>query len=162
MNKVLLIGRLVSDLEIQETSTGVKFARFRIAVKRPYNTNVRNAVKGPNNTNDADFIHVVAWRSQAEFIDKYLKKGSMISVEGRLTTSTYNNNEGKKVTRYAVTADRVQGLESKALMQARELSRTQELEIEENQAVRSEVTFEEEAQTATSSINDDVPWDIDL
>ena len=106
MNKVLLIGRIANDFEVQDTSTGVKFIRFRIAVKRPYNTS------------EADFIQVIAWRSQAEFIEKYLKKGIMVSIEGRLTTSTYNNNEGKKVTRYEVTAERVSGLESKANLQA--------------------------------------------
>ncbi len=148
MNKVLLIGRLVNDFEIQETTNGVRFVRFRVAVKRPYNTN------------EVDFIQIIAWRSQAEFIDKYLKKGTMISVEGRLTASTYNNNEGKKVTRYEVTADRVQGLESKAHMQTREISKTQDFEIENTST--SNISFEEDVQNQTNGINDDVPWDVDL
>lgn len=147
MNKVMLVGRFVRDPETQQTSSGIKYSRFTIAVDRQF---------GENQT---DFVPVVAWRSQADFVDSYLRKGALVSVEGRFTSSTYQNQENQNVTRYEVTADRVEALETKAQAAAREgesmptsVMATQEMKFaKEQEADKKEV----EAQQ-------DVPWDLDL
>ena len=92
LNRVILMGRLVSDPELKTTPNGVSVTSFRIAVDRNY-------VKS-GEERKADFIDIVAWRGQAEFICKYFGKGSMIAVEGQLQTRTYQAKDG--TNRYVV------------------------------------------------------------
>jgi len=90
MNRVILMGRLTRDPELREVSAGV-VANFSIAVDRPYTP--RDGVR------HADFISCVGWRHTAEFISRYFRKGSMIAVEGRIQTRSWQEPSGK--TRYA-------------------------------------------------------------
>lgn len=147
MNKVMLVGRFVRDPETQQTSSGIKYSRFTIAVDRQF---------GENQT---DFIPVVAWRNQADFVDNYLRKGALVSVEGRFTSSTYQNQENQNVTRYEVTADRVEALESKAQAQAREGE-----SVQTSAMATQEMKFakEQEADKKEVEAQKDVPWDLDL
>ena len=89
MNKVILCGRLVSDAEVrygQGENSGV--ARYTLAVDRRYKK---------DGEADADFIRCVAFGKQAEFVEKYLKKGMKIAVAGRLQTGSYTDKNGNKV-----------------------------------------------------------------
>ena len=92
LNRVILMGRLVSDPELKTTGSGLSVTSFRIAVDRNY-------VKS-GEERKADFIDIVAWRGQAEFICKYFGKGSMLAVEGQLQTRTYQAKDG--TNRYVV------------------------------------------------------------
>lgn len=105
MNKVVLIGRLTKDPELRYTSSNIPSASFTVAVNRTFAN--QNGVK------EADFINVVVWRKQAENIKKFITKGSLVAVEGRIQTRNYDNAEGKKVYVTEVVADNVQFLESK-------------------------------------------------
>lgn len=87
MNKVILMGRLVRDPELQQTPQGTPVTRFTIAVNR------RFAKEG---SQTADFISCTAWRQQAEFICKYFNKGSMIAVVGNIQTRSWDAQDGKK------------------------------------------------------------------
>jgi len=81
-NKVVLIGRLTKDPELRYTSTNnLPVVSFTLAVNRPYSNQ-----SGDRN---ADFISCTAWRKQAENIHKYVRKGSMVAVEGKLQTRDY-------------------------------------------------------------------------
>jgi len=81
-NKVVLIGRLTKDPELRYTSTNnLPVVSFTLAVNRPY------SVQG--NDKNADFINCTAWRKQAENIHRYVSKGSMVAVEGKLQTRDY-------------------------------------------------------------------------
>ncbi|MCK5732351.1 MAG: single-stranded DNA-binding protein [Tenericutes bacterium] len=81
-NKVVLIGRLTKDPELRYTSTNnLPVVSFTLAVNRPYQ------VQGTDRS--ADFINCTAWRKQAENIHKYIGKGSMVAVEGKLQTRDY-------------------------------------------------------------------------
>lgn len=150
MNKVLIVGRLTRDPETNVTGSNIKYTRFTLAVTRPFGDD------------QADFIPVVAWRSQADFIEKYMSKGSLVSVEGRFSSSTYQNQDGQNVTRYEVTADRVQALESKSQQEGR-MARTQEFQTPPSQAATQVIQFEAETKPAEETTNNtDVPWDLDL
>lgn len=98
------MGRLVRDPETHLTTSGVKYSRFTVAVDRP--------MSGENK--QADFIPVVVWRTTADFVETYIKKGALVSIEGEFTSSTFENQEGKKVTRYEVTGSRLQSLGGKS------------------------------------------------
>ena len=97
MNKVVLIGRLTRDPELRYTSSNIPSARFSL---------------------ETDFINIVVWRKQAENVKKYITKGSLVAVEGRIQTGSYEK-DGQRVYTTDVVADNVQFLETKAQSQNR-------------------------------------------
>ena len=99
LNCVTLMGRLTADPELRTTTTGKEVATFSIAVDRSF-------VKA-GEQRQADFINIVAWRQQAEFICKYFQKGAMISVVGNLQSRSWENQEGKKQYATDVVVDEV-------------------------------------------------------
>lgn len=111
MNKVCLIGRLTAKPELRYTNSNLPYTRFSLAVNR----NFSNA-QGQRET---DFISIMVWRKQAENICNYLDKGSLVSVEGRIQTGSYDAQDGSKRYTTDVVADNVQFLESKGQSQAR-------------------------------------------
>ena len=105
MNKVVLIGRLTKDPELRYTQSNIPAASFTLAVNRNF--------QNQNGEREADFINIVMWRKQAETAKKYLAKGSLIAVEGRIQTRNYDGQDGKKVYVTEVVADNFEFLESK-------------------------------------------------
>lgn len=92
LNRVILMGRLVSDPELKTTANGISVTSFRIAVDRSY-------VKS-GEERKADFFNIVCWRNSAEFVCRYFGKGSMIAVDGQLQSRTYQAKDG--TNRYVV------------------------------------------------------------
>ena len=88
MNKVILIGNLTKDPEMTTTQSGISVTRFTIACQRKF--------KNANDEYESDFINCIAWRSSAEFIQKYFKKGNKIAVVGSIQTRTYDAEDGTK------------------------------------------------------------------
>lgn len=105
MNKVMLIGNLTRDPEINTTNSGVAVCRFAIAVTRRF--------ANSEGERDADFINIVVWRNLAETCHKYLKKGSKCAVVGRIQTSSYDAQDGTKRYTTDVVADEVEFLNSR-------------------------------------------------
>jgi len=106
-NKVILMGRLVADPELRQTPNNISVCRFTIAVDRPYNS-------ANGGEKQADFINIVAWRQQAEFVSKYFSKGKMAIVEGALHNNNYTDGNGVKHYSSEVQADRVSFGETKS------------------------------------------------
>lgn len=103
LNRVILIGRLTKDVELRYTSGAtVAVATFTLAVDRPMQ-------KGEDK--EADFIPIVCWRQLAETCAKYLKKGRLAAVEGRMQVRNYETNEARRVYVTEVIADNVRFLE---------------------------------------------------
>ena len=105
MNKAILIGRLTKDPELRTTPTGRNVCQFSVAVSR----NFTNA----NGEREADFINCVAWNKTADLMTQYLHKGSLIGLEGRIQTRSYDNQQGQRVYVTEVVAESVQFLEPK-------------------------------------------------
>lgn len=97
-NKVILIGNLTADPELKQTTSGISMCNFSIAVNR------KMKVQGGQ---DCDFINIVAWRSSAEFVTRYFRKGKPILVCGELQTRNYTNGQGQKVYITEVVASEV-------------------------------------------------------
>ena len=110
MNRVELIGRLTRDPELRYTSSNIATTRFSLAVNRPF--------QGQNGEQGTDFINIVVWRKQAENVKKYCTKGSLVAVEGRIQTGSYEK-DGQRIFTTDVVADSVQFLESKSQSQSR-------------------------------------------
>lgn len=111
MNRVILVGRLTRDPELRYTPSGVAICRFSIAVNRNY-TNAQGE-------READFINIVGWRGLAENCANYLRKGSLVGVDGRLQTGKYENQEGRTVYTTDVVAEDVRFLEPRQQQQQR-------------------------------------------
>jgi len=107
LNKVLLIGNLTRDPELRYIPNGTAVADFGMAVNRQY------LDRGGEKKTDTCFVDVVAWGKQAEFCDKYLTKGSLVFVEGRLRLESWEGPQGEKRSKHRVVAERVQALDSK-------------------------------------------------
>jgi single-strand DNA-binding protein len=105
LNRTVLVGRLTRDPELAYTPNGVANCKFTLAVNRPF--------KNAQGENEADFINVVVWRKPAENAARYLKKGSLAGVDGRLQTRSYDNQQGQRVFVVEVMAESVQFLEPK-------------------------------------------------
>ena len=109
MNNVVIMGRLTVDPELKKTPAGVSITTFVVAVNRSY------VPKGQER--QADFIDVVAWRSTAEFITKYFRKGQMIAVQGSIQTRSYEDKQGNKRKAVEISADNVYFADSKGSSQ---------------------------------------------
>lgn len=103
INKAILIGRLVKDPDLRYTKQGTPVAGFTLAVQRNF-TNQQGE-------READFIPVVVWRGQAENCAKFLSKGRLVGVAGRIQTRHYDTPEGQRRYVTEVVADEVQFLE---------------------------------------------------
>ena len=106
LNRVVLVGRLTRDPDLRYTPNGVAVSNFTIACNRPF----KNKDTGES---EADFINCVVWRKTAESLANYMKKGSMIGVDGKLQSRTYDDKDGKKVFVTEVLAESIQFLDSK-------------------------------------------------
>lgn len=99
-----LVGRITKEVELRRTGNGKAVASFTLAVNRNFKT---------GDGQGADFLNVVAWGKVAENTANYCSKGSLVSVDGRLQTRNYENNQGQKVFVTEVVADSVQFLDTK-------------------------------------------------
>jgi single-strand DNA-binding protein len=106
LNKVILMGYLTADPELKTTPNGVSVTSFSIGVTRKYTK------QGEQPT--TDFINIVAWRTTAEFISKYFKKGQAICICGSIQTRSYTANDGTKRYATEVVADEATFVEKKA------------------------------------------------
>lgn len=108
LNKVILIGHMTADPELKQTPSGVNVCSFSIGVARKY-------TKGEQQ--QTDFINIVTWRQQAEFVCKYFKKGQAICVCGQIQTRSWTDNHGNKRYATEVIADEVSFVERKETAQ---------------------------------------------
>ena len=105
-NKVHLIGNLGMDPEVKKLENGNSLAKFSLATSDSYKN------KDGEKVEETQWHNLVAWGPKAQFVEKYLKKGQQIAVEGKLTHRTYENQEGKKQYYTEVVVNDVQMLRS--------------------------------------------------
>lgn len=103
INRWVGVGRLTKDPSLSYTQSGVAVCRFTLACNRPF--------KSGEGEQQADFINCVTWRKQAENTANFLRKGSLTGIEGRIQTSSFDGQDGKRVFMTEVVADSVQFLE---------------------------------------------------
>ena len=105
INRVVLAGRLTKDPVLRKTANGASVVSFTVACTRRFKQEGQP---------DADFINTVAWNKTADIVAQYTHKGSLVGVEGRIQTRSYDDQSGKRVYVTEVVADSVQFLESKS------------------------------------------------
>ena len=100
INRVVLVGRLTKDVELRKTNSNTSVCSFTLACNRRF--------QSQQGGQTADFINCIAWRQSADFLAKYASKGSIVGVEGRISTRSSDNQAGQKVYVTEVTCDSVQ------------------------------------------------------
>ena len=88
MNKAILMGRLTKEPELKSTQNGISRCSFTLAVDRRF--------KNANGERETDFINCTAWRSTAEFITNYFRKGQRIAVVGSIQVRSYETDAGER------------------------------------------------------------------
>lgn len=99
MNVVCIMGRIATDIELRHTQNGVATSTFRVAVDRDF--------RDKDGNKRTDFLNVVCWRGTAEFISKYMGKGRLVGVTGRLQVRDYTDKDGNKRTVTEIVASDV-------------------------------------------------------
>ena len=107
-NKVILVGNLTRDIELRYSSTGMAIGKFGIATNRYYKDPTTN-----ENKQEVMFIDVTVFGRSAETANQFLKKGSKVLVEGRLSFDTWVGPDGQKRSKHSVIAEKIQFLDSK-------------------------------------------------
>ena len=105
LNKVILIGRTTKEVDLRRTNSGTAVATFTLAVDN------RFVLK--DGKSSTDFISCVAWANTAETMEKYVRKGALIAVEGRIQTRNYDNKDGNRVYITEVVVENMRMLESR-------------------------------------------------
>ena len=118
LNHITAAGRLTKDPELRRTQNGVAVASFTIACDRD--------IKDASGNKQTDFIDCVAWRSTAEFIDKYLTRGRMVIVSGRLQMREWTDKNGNKRRNAEILAENVYFADSKRTVENTEKNETKE------------------------------------
>ncbi|CVH74614.1 Single-stranded DNA-binding protein ssb [Clostridiales bacterium CHKCI006] len=111
LNRVVLVGRMTRDPELRRTANGTPVASFTLAMNRNFSSQ--------NGERQADFIPCVVWNKAAENTAKYCSKGSLVGVDGRLQSRSYQNQDGRRVSVIEVICDSVQFLETRAMSSQR-------------------------------------------
>lgn len=117
INRTVLVGRLTRDPELRVSQNNVSVTTFNLAVNRPFTSK--------DGEQQADFINCVTFRKQAENVNQYVRKGSLVGIDGRIQTRNYENKEGQRVYVTEVVCDSVQFLEPKAQNQGVQQQNTQ-------------------------------------
>lgn len=105
MNKVCLTGRTTKDIELKYNQNNVAITSFNLAVTRKF--------KNQNGEYESDFINCIAYKSTAELLNKYVKKGDLLGIEGRIQTRNYEDKDGKRVYVTEVIVDSIDFLQSR-------------------------------------------------
>lgn len=105
LNRWTGMGRIATDLELRKTQSGVSVCTFRLACDRDF--------KNQNGEKEADFITIVAWRNTADFISKYMQKGRMVVVEGKLQSRKWVDKSNQNRVEWEIQAENVYFADSK-------------------------------------------------
>ncbi len=147
LNQVALMGRLTADPELRHTPSNISVTTFTIAVNRSY---VKQGAE-----RKTDFIDIVAWRSTAEFICRYFRKGQMMALDGSIQTRTYTDKEGRNRKAFEILANNVYFTESRSSSQGSSYERAAEPAAAEPAASYSSGDADD---FAVISDDDDLPF----
>ena len=124
INRVVLVGRMTRDPELRRTPQGDAVTSFTLAVNRNFTSR--------DGQQQADFINCVVWRKPAENVERYCSKGSLVGVEGRIQTRSYDNSQGQKVYVVEVICDSVQFLETRAARERNQFQSQPQPQMQQN------------------------------
>lgn len=141
MNKVCLTGRTTKDIELKYNQNNVAITSFTLAVTRKF--------KNQSGEYESDFINCIAYKSTAELLNKYVKKGDLLGIEGRIQTRNYEDKDGKRVYVTEVIVDSMDFLQAK-----KDESKQETTKIENTKQKLSDDVFSEFGSSIEITDND--------
>lgn len=105
LNKIIVMGRIVNDIELKKTQSGVEVCSFKVACDRDF--------KSADGKKECDFIPVVAWRNTAVVVSRFMSKGRMVAVDGKLQSRQWTDKNNNKRTEWEIQAENVYFADSK-------------------------------------------------
>lgn len=138
INRVVMVGRMTRDPELRRTGSGAAVTSFTLALNRNYNS---------ADGQQADYIPCVVWNKVAENVERYCSKGSLVGVEGRLRSRSYDNAQGQRVFVVEVVCDSVQFLETRAQRERYQATQPQTNNFQDMQTVELEKEFDNSDNT---------------
>ena len=141
INKVILLGNLGKDPEVRHLEGGATVANFPLA------TSENHKDKNGNKVEQTEWHNIVLWRSQAEFAEKYLKKGNTVFIEGRIRTRSWEDKEKNKRYITEIIGDNIQGLNT-----------GNGRKEEANAPIQTNASPSESVSSGTSVATDDLPF----
>lgn len=123
MNKLIIIGNLTKDPELSETSSGISYTKFTVAVSRNYTNS--------DGERETDFFDITAWRERAELCVKYLRKGSKVGIVGSVQFRTYEDDDGNKRKITEIKVDEIEFLTPKSSSEEAKTSKKGKPQLEE-------------------------------
>lgn len=105
LNKIIVMGRIVNDIELKKTQSGVEVCSFKVACDRDF--------KSADGKKECDFIPVVAWRNTAVLVSRFMSKGRMVVVDGKLQSRQWTDKNNNKRTEWEIQAENVYFADSK-------------------------------------------------
>ena len=150
VNRAVLVGRMTRDPELRRTLQGDAVTSFTLAVNRNFTSR--------DGQQQADFINCVVWRKSAENVERYCSKGSLVGVEGRIQTRSYENSQGQKKYTVEVICYVVQFMETRAVNEEQSKKDIYQTDYNENSLLRDlEKEFDNSLNTFEIS-EDDLPF----
>ena len=128
INNVVLVGRLVKDIDLKYTGSGTAVGTFTMAAQRNFTDQ--------NGKRESDFINCVIWRKSAENMANFTRKGSLVGIEGRIQTRNYENQQGQRVYITEVVVENFTLLESKQATEQRPRENTYQSQGEPKQSTQ--------------------------
>ncbi len=141
VNKVILIGNVGADPDVKYLDGGIAVANIRLATTERYKN------KNGENIDQTEWHNIVLWRGLAEVVEKYVKKGMRLYIEGRLRTRSWDDQNGVKRYTTEIFADNMQML-----------SRTEDNNITTSRSTTSPSTFTQSPSSMPADDNDDLPF----
>lgn len=145
INRVVLVGRMTRDPELRRTPQGDAVTSFTLAVNRNFTSR--------DGQQQADFINCVVWRKPAENVERYCSKGSLVGVEGRIQTRSYDNQQGQRVYVTEVICDSVQFLETRAAREKNQAQMQQQPQNNDNFYDMKTVELEKEFDNSLNTFD---------
>lgn len=105
LNQVVLVGRVVKDVEVKELESGKKVTNMTLAIPRSF--------KNADGIYETDFVDITLWDGIASNVAEYCRKGDLVGVKGRLQSSSYEKEDGTKQYKMEVIAEKVSFLSSR-------------------------------------------------
>jgi single-strand DNA-binding protein len=102
LNKVFVLGRVTADPMVKSTASGTQVVNFSIATNRVWND------KSGNRKEETEFHNVVVWGKQADIVGRFVKKGALVLVEGRIQTRTWDDKTGQKRKTTEIICEKIQ------------------------------------------------------
>ena len=150
VNRAVLVGRMTRDPELRRTLQGDAVTSFTLAVNRNFTSR--------DGQQQADFINCVVWRKSAENVERYCSKGSLVGVEGRIQTRSYENSQGQKKYTVEVICDVDQFMETRVVNEEQSKKDIYQTDYNENSLLRDlEKEFDNSLNTFEIS-EDDLPF----